>query len=767
MICRKIKVGICAGVLLFGCLAGADSIENRKASLKQLKDFIRKDIESERRVSPIDKNWSSWQERTGELPPDFNSMPSVPFLPDPLLLDEGGDNIPIETVEQWHEKRIWIKQQLKHWIVGTSPAAPDNLNAQIISERKIGQVTERVVLLSFGPEHKAKLRLNLLIPSGQGPFPVFLTQWKKHLDSWAHAAIARGYIVCRHTGTDPIYGYEDDSEKYLDIWYPEYDFSCLMRWAWAASRAVDYIYTLDFANKDQIGITGLSRNGKASLLAAAFDDRITAAVLVSGLTGESNPYRYTSEKYNNESIESITRNFPNWFHPRLRFFIGNEHKLPIDQNLVMALVAPRHLMAASSFTESQGNPLGVELAYKSAKRVYDFLGAGENIAIDLRFGYHKPAARDYERFLDFFDYAFGRGTIKPENKLCYDYSFEKWKTLSKETIEPTKFPERTSEYVLTDNQGRPITTAAQWREKAKQIKENISFILGDAPDLVCPDLQDDALRDVVNLGWPAVKNPHTTKNIIFGRLYIPKDQNNCPVIIYLHEYAHTTGCVRSKAGIIDELIGKGFAVYIFDQIGYGTRMIEGKDFYDRWPRWSRMGRTVWDVKFVIDELWGIEALNNKKIFTAGYSLGATAALYSAAMDERIAGVVSVCGFTPLRTSGNNKDIEGIKAYSHIHGLIPRLGFFVGHENRLPVDFDEIIASIAPRPVAVIAPQMDRDSNFADIKQSCQKIRKVYQLFEAEDKFKCFFPYYYNNFNDVVLEDFYKALDEMKAIEYRN
>jgi len=761
MVWGNTKNGICVCLLLTICIAQADSIENRKVFLKQLKDFVPKAIESDRTVSPTDKDWISWQRRTGELPPDFNSMPSIPFLPEPLILDEGGTNVPIKTTEQWQEKRQWIKEQVMHWITGSPPPAPLNLEAEIISETTIGRITEKVVLLSFGPDHKAKLHLNLLIPSGKGPFPVFLTQWKKELNCWAHAAVARGYMVCRYRATDPMYGYEDDSEKYLDIWWPQYDFSCLMRWAWAASRAVDYIYTLDIANKKQIGITGLSRNGKASLLAAAFDERITAAVPVSGLTGESNPYRYTSEKYNNETIEAITTYFPNWFHPRLRFFVGHEHKLPVDQNLVMALVAPRHLMLASSFTESQGNPMGVELAYKSAKKVYDFLGAGDNIAIDLRFGYHKPAARDYERFLDFFDYAFNRGNIRPENKLCYNYSFEKWQELSKENIEPEKFPAKTFDDLLKDDQGRQIITTSQWQEKIKQIKENISFILGNEPDLISPDIQADAMRDVTNLNWPEIKTAHVTKDILFGRLYMPHGKINCPAIIYLHEYAHTTGCVRGKADMIDELVRKGFAVYIFDQIGYGTRILEGQYFYMRWPKWSEMGKAISDVKFIVDELSKVESIDSKKIFTAGYALGATVALYSTAMDERIAGVVSVCGFTPLRTSGKNKDIEGVKAYSHLHGLIPRLGFFIGHETRLPVDYDEIIASIAPRPVVIISPEFDRDTNIADIKKCCENINKVYQLLGADGKFKCYYPYYYNRFYGVVMEDFYKASDEIK------
>ena len=55
--------------------------------------------------------------------------------------------------------------------------------------------------------------------------------------------------------------------------------------------------------------------------------------------------------FDNESLERITGGFPHWFHPRLRFFAGREDKLPVDQNMLMALVAPRGLFLYSAFAE--------------------------------------------------------------------------------------------------------------------------------------------------------------------------------------------------------------------------------------------------------------------------------------------------------------------------------------------------------------------------------------------------------------------------------
>src|SRR5690606_15019805 len=268
---------------------------------------------------------------------------------------------------------------------------------------------------------KAQLHITLLIPPGDGPFPVFICPWKKDRYDWVQAAVRRGYMGVRFTATDPKYGYPDDSEEFEKIWWPEYDFSAINRWACAASRTIDYLYLQSNVNRDQIALTGLSRNGKMALWAAAYDERIKAVVPISGGTGGENPFRYTTDKYNTETVELLTRVRHHWLHPRLRLFVGRKHKLPVDMNSLMALVAPIGLMLTSSITESAGNPWGIEQAYFSAKKAYDFLGAGDQIAIDLRFGLHAPASRDMERYLDFFDYVFERNNIQPANTLYYDY----------------------------------------------------------------------------------------------------------------------------------------------------------------------------------------------------------------------------------------------------------------------------------------------------------------------------------------------------------
>lgn len=713
-------------------------------------------------ISPEDFKWRDWLKRTDELPPDFDEMPSLPYLPDPLIIDEGGRNIPVKTMAQWEEKRAEMKRLAQYWITGTPPPPPENFTFEIQQESKIGSLIERNILLKFGPDQKAQLHISLLIPPGDGPFPVFICPWKKNRYDWVQAAVRRGYIGCRFSATDPKYGYPDDSEAYESLWWPQYDFSALMRWGWAASRAIDYLYTLEMVNREQIALTGLSRNGKMALWAAAYDDRIKAVVPISGGTGGENPFRYTTDKYHSETMPLLTWARPHWLHPRLRFFTGWESKLPVDQNSLMALVAPRGLMLTSSVTESAGNAWGIEQAYLSARKAYRFLGAEEQIALDLREGLHAPSMRDMERYLDFFDYVFKRGNIKPDNRLMYDYSFSKWLGLSGEKFNPFDWAPQNPDQLLIDPNGKRIDQISGWEKKIPELRKRINWVLGDEPPSLGPGSQSDYLKEVVRL--PRVNEGIHQVPLSIGQLYFPGHKNPdpekpTPLVIYLHEYAYSTGA--SKTGpIISELVNAGFAVYVYDQLGFGTRSFEeSRLFYDRFPHWSKLGRMVADVRWAIDTLSNHPGINRDQIFVAGYSLGGQVALFSSALDDRIAGMVSVCGFTPFRTNTPGKTAEGIYEYSHLHGLLPRLGFFIGNEDRIPFDVHEMLAAVAPRPVLVIAPTWDQYASHPDILKYINIVKPIYELYGDPGRISVFSPEDYNRFSPEMLKRMVNWLKE--------
>jgi hypothetical protein len=59
--------------------------------------------------------------------------------------------------------------------------------------------------------------------------------------------------------------------------------------------------------------------------------------------------------------------------------------------------------------------------------------------------------------------------------------------------------------------------------------------------------------------------------------------------------------------------------------------------------------------------------------------------------------------------------------------MPKLGFFVGHEDRVPFDYDEIVAMAAPKPTLVVAPVKDRYARFADVQRELEAAAGVHRV----------------------------------------
>ena len=72
-----------------------------------------------------------------------------------------------------------------------------------------------------------------------------------------------------------------------------------------------------------------------------------------------------------------------------------------------------------------------------------------------------------------------------------------------------------------------------------------------------------------------------------------------------------------------------------------------------------------------------------------------------------------------------------------------MGAFAGKEARLPYDYDELIAAIAPRPVYVLSPQFDRDATPADVTKAVDQAKMVYGLYNAAGNLMLDEPWDYN------------------------
>jgi hypothetical protein len=349
--------------------------------------------------------------------PPVEQLPSRRDLPDPLTMFDGTQ---VTTREAWFQKRRpEIKALFDYYEYGHAPPPPTNLVGKVVRHEPQyfdGKATLDEVRITFGPPGTPPIHLLLVVPNQRTPTPVFVAlnfcgnhavlndpqialpePWMPdsckgctnhratdagrgaQAGAWAiENAIDRGYAIATFYDGDV----DPDKNDFTDGVHPHYfapgqkaprehDWGTLRAWAWGLSRVVDYLETRPDIDHRRIGATGHSRLGKTALLAAAFDDRIAIAAPHQSGTGGCALSRGNDQ----ETVSRITRVFPHWFNLTFPKFAGHEDQLPVDQHLLMCLVAPRPIFDSEGDQDKWANGTSGLRALKAADKVYKFLGA--------------------------------------------------------------------------------------------------------------------------------------------------------------------------------------------------------------------------------------------------------------------------------------------------------------------------------------------------------------------------------------------------------
>jgi hypothetical protein len=139
--------------------------------------------------------------------------------------------------------------------------------------------------------------------------------------------------------------------------------------------------------------------GKTALWAGAQDERWS--IVIANESGEGGAA--LARRNFGEDVERINAVFPHWFARNFRKYGGRESELPVDQHMLLALIAPRPVYVASAAEDLHADPEGERLATVHAAPVYKLPGmpgAGA-IGYHVRPGEHDVKRYDWEQFMGF------------------------------------------------------------------------------------------------------------------------------------------------------------------------------------------------------------------------------------------------------------------------------------------------------------------------------------------------------------------------------
>ncbi len=369
-------------------------------------------------------------------------------LPDPLVSAEGK---PITTPDEWmNVRRPQILALFANLVYGRVPAPQDPIKTEFQitkTDRDYmeGKATRKDVVIRISNKHgKVEMLVLVFVPNkAKRPCPAFMMH--SFDDTRSHRfrrsirdrqrtynnlplgeIFDRGYAfvavyqqdlvghneVSFERGIHPLFYRKGQSFPKANEW------GVLASVAWGGMRALDYLETDDDVDHKRVAIMGHSKLGKATLWTAAQDRRFAMAISAqSGCAGAA-----LWRRRSGETLAKMVTRFPYWLCRNAWKYVNQEDDLPVDQHMLLALIAPRPVYVHSAVDDTWADPRGEYLGAYHASGVYRLLGkkaltskesppVGEaiiksDVGYHVRKGGHSVERVDWQRFLDFADYHF-------------------------------------------------------------------------------------------------------------------------------------------------------------------------------------------------------------------------------------------------------------------------------------------------------------------------------------------------------------------------
>jgi hypothetical protein len=326
-----------------------------------------------------------------------------PILPDPLIT-KGGKRVTTAT-EWWSVRRPEIVEDMEREVYGRLPRDVPKVTWTTVSTDRqtlgdvptmVKQVVGHVDNTSY-PAITVDIAMTVVVPANASrPVPLLMMFGRSAVPTPSQASprgqellgAGWGYVIIDPSSiqadngaglTNGIIGLVNKGQRRK----PD-DWGALRAWAWGASRGLDYLEADAAVDAKHVGIEGVSRYGKAALVALAFDQRFAM-----GLIGSSGKGGATLHRRNwGEAVESLTGggeyhwmagNYLKYGTSESVFGAKSADDLPVDSHELIALCAPRLTFISYGVPEKGDakwlDHQGSYMAAVAAGPVFSLLGA--------------------------------------------------------------------------------------------------------------------------------------------------------------------------------------------------------------------------------------------------------------------------------------------------------------------------------------------------------------------------------------------------------
>lgn len=344
-------------------------------------------------------------------------------------------------------------------------------------------------------------------------------------------------------------------------------------------------------------------------------------------------------------------------------------------------------------------------------------------------------------------------------------------TLHAQSTSPPFYADRTQLLVYADAQEKfwPVRTSADWEQRRQHILANLQLVMGPVPNQWRDLPLDFRILEETNLARCVRKKVSyqvEPEDRVTAYLFLPAGPpRKRPGMLCLHQ---TTAIGKDEpAGLGGdtnlhyalELAERGYVTLAPDYWTFGDYRQKTYDPYQHGYVSGTM-KGIWNHVRSVDLLQSRPEVDPTRIGCIGHSLGGHNSLWLAAFDRRIKVVVSSCGFNSMAAYAASPYGGGtLKNYAQQRYMPYIASRYDNDPQKVPFEWSEVLAALAPRPVFINAPLRDENFVVAGVNEAVEAARGVYDWMGSPDKLAVVHPDAAHSFPFEARRQAYTLIDQ--------